>query len=214
GARSGGASGCWRPVATRRTRASSWGSLAASACGRSTAPRDEAQRRPVGPRARDVLEAADGERAPALVARPEPAARVAVEVLVEDGHAPPARIRGEPRVGARTGPPPARVREEEAAEAGRELARDLAQVHELPRAGRALDPQAVAVEVVVALERLHDEVVQREPHGPAPVRVAPEERAGRLAGRVGDAVLRAVGAEHVRAVAVDARHGAEAVRPE
>ncbi len=63
------------------------------------------------------------------------------------------------------------------------------------RAGRALDQQRVAVEVVVALERLDEQVVQREPHRPAPVRVAAEEaRVGLARQRSGPGAARLRGA--------------------
>ena len=52
----------------------------------------------------------------------------------------------------------------------------------------------VAVEVVVALERLDQQIVHREPDRPAPVGVAAEHAGRRLAGHVVDAVLLAVDA--------------------
>ena len=53
----------------------------------------------------------------------------------------------------------------------------------LPRAGRALDLERVAVEVVVALQRLDQQVVDREPDRPAPVGVAAEQAGVRLGRR-------------------------------
>ena len=67
--------------------------------------------------------------------------------------------------------------------AARDLARDLREVHEDARAGGALDAQVVAVEVVVALQRLDEQVVDGEPDRAAPVRVAAEEAGRRLARR-------------------------------
>ena len=73
---------------------------------------------------------------------------------------------------------PSRVRQEERAQPPRELARHLAE-----RSCSAPEPvghstvQRVAVEVVVALERLDQQIVDREPHRPAPVRVAAEQPA-------------------------------------
>ena len=55
---------------------------------------------------------------------------------------------------------------------------------EPPGAGRVLDLQVVAEEAVEAVERGHGEVVDREPHRPAPVGVAAEHRRRRLRGLV------------------------------
>ena len=64
---------------------------------------------------------------------------------------------------------------------------DLVQRQILARAGRALDREVVAVVVVELLERLDDQVVDREPDRAAPVRVAAEQAAVRLGRLVLDA---------------------------
>ena len=53
-----------------------------------------------------------------------------------------------------------------------------------PEPGRALDLKLVAVEVVVALQRLDQQKVDREPDRPAPVGVAAEQAGVRFAGHV------------------------------
>ena len=78
-------------------------------------------------------------------------------------------------------------------------------------AGGALDLQAVAVEVMVALQRLDQQVVDRKPDRAAPVGVAAEEAGGGLAGLVVHPMLLAVETEDVRPVLVDAGQGADAV---
>src|SRR5207253_5365066 len=87
----------------------------------------------------------------------------------------PVRIVAEAGIGPMTGAAPRRVRDEEGREPPVELVGDLADRREAARADRALDAQRVAVEVVIALERLDHEVVDREPDRPAPVGVAAEE---------------------------------------
>ena len=84
-------------------------------------------------------------------------------------------IVGVARVAAVARPAPVGVGQEERRPAGAELVGDLVQVHHAARAGRALDLQLVAVEVVVALERLDQQVVDRKPDRPAPVGVAAEQ---------------------------------------
>src|SRR5439155_4410806 len=137
----------------------------------------------------EVLEAADGERRPALEARTEAPAGVAAEVLGQAQQIAAAWIVAEARVGAVAGPAPAGVRDEEARQPPVELVRDLAERRQTSRAGRALDAQRVAVEVVIALERLDHQVVHGKPDRPAPVGVAAEEPGVGLGGRVVDAVL-------------------------
>jgi len=88
--------------------------------------------------------------------------------LGEGDEVAPMRIVPEARVLPLAGAAPVGIRDEEAREPAVELLRDLSQVHEPPRAGGTLDAQGVAVEVVVALERLGEQVVQREPHRAAP----------------------------------------------
>src|SRR5947199_10808518 len=153
-----------------------------------------------GAAARQVLEAADGERRPALVARADPPAAVAAEELGEGDEVAPVRV-AEARVVPLAGAAAVGIRDEEAREPAVELLRDLTETHEAPRAGGTLDAQVVAVEVVVALERLGEQVVQREPHRAAPVGVAPEETGVRLGGRVVDLVLMPVHRENDRALA-------------
>jgi hypothetical protein len=91
----------------------------------------------------------------------------------------------------------------------RELVRDLLQVEAPARAGRELDLEVVAVEVVVALERFDDQEVDREPHRAAPVRVAAEQAGVRLGGRVLDRVLAAGELDAIGLRLVDARQRAQ-----
>src|SRR5207249_6882799 len=92
-----------------------------------------------GAAARQILEAADGERRPALVARADPPAGVAAEELGEGDEIAPVGIAAEARVGPLAGAAAVGVRDEEAREPAVELLRDLSQVHEPSRAGGTLD---------------------------------------------------------------------------
>ena len=112
-----------------------------------------------------VLQQTSDQGGPAgLMAGPEPLAGVAVEVLVEQDQIAPVRVLGEARVRP-VARPPALVRQGRKIRARREASslRDLLEIHQPAGAGRALDPQGVAVEVVVALQGLDQQVVQREP---------------------------------------------------
>src|SRR5207237_9653312 len=109
--------------------------------------------------------------------------------LAEGDEVAPGGIVAEARVVPLAGAAAVGSRDEEALAAAAEILRDLTEIHEAPRAGGALDAQVVAVEVVVALERLGEQVVQREPHRATPVGIASEETGVRLGGRVVDLVL-------------------------
>src|SRR5437660_7064726 len=82
---------------------------------------------------RQVLEAADGERRPALVARADPAAGVAAEELGEGDDVAPVGIAAEARVVPLAGAAAVGIRHEEAREPAVELLRDLTEIHEAPR---------------------------------------------------------------------------------
>ena len=92
--------------------------------------------------AEEVDEPGDGTGPAGLVARAEPGAVVAVEVLVEEDQVTPVRILLERRASAVDRPSPVGVREEDADEAARDLLRHLEQRHPDARARRALDREA------------------------------------------------------------------------
>ena len=75
----------------------------------------------------------------------------------------PVRIGGEARLVPVAGAPSVLVGQEEIGRGVRRARGDLLEVHELAGAGRTFHLQAVAVEVVVALQRLDQQVVHREP---------------------------------------------------
>src|SRR2546428_13801993 len=115
---------------------------------------------------------------------PHPAARLCVETLMEQGEAAPARIIRQQRIAAGEGPPTRYIGQEDARETRLDESGDLLQVHPPARADGALDAQTVTVEVVIALQRLDQQVVQREPDRPAPVGVAAEKTGAGFPGHV------------------------------
>ncbi len=106
------------------------------------------------------LEAADHQRRPSrLMTGANTAAVVAVEVLAEEYEILEARVRRVACIGPVARTDAARIRQEEIREPLRDFARDLVQGHEDAGARRALDLERLAVEVVVSLERLDQEIV-------------------------------------------------------
>src|SRR4030095_8509999 len=111
------------------------------------------------------------------MARADTSAVVAVEVFVEQDEIAPERIALEYLRAAVDGPPAVLIAQEDAREPPRALRGPPPQVERRRRARRERDLERVAVEVVELLQRLDQQVVDREPDGAAPVRVAPEEPA-------------------------------------
>ena len=140
------------------------------------------------------------------MARADTAAGVAMEILVEQHEIFPERIAGVALVAAVHGAGSRLVREKERGQPPFDLARYRAQRHESAGPRRALDREVIAVEQVIAVERLDQEIVEREPHRPAPVRVSAEQPRRRLARRVLDAVPRAHRIQHERVIGMHARH--------
>ena len=132
------------------------------------------------------------------MARAEPAAGVAVEVFVEQNQIAPMRIGCVFLLPAVAGARPILVRQKNARESARDFLRHLLQVHHVARAGRAFDLEVVAVEVVVAFERLDDQIIDREPDRTAPIRVTAEEIARSFARHVIDSMLFIARVEDVR----------------
>ena len=120
-----------------------------------------------------------------LVRGAEARARVAVEVLVERDQPVPGRILVEQPVADRTPAacrPRGAGRSRSAAPASSSATRSRFIVW--TAAGRALHLERVPEVAVVDAERLDQQVVDREPHGTAPVGVAAEQVARRLGGLV------------------------------
>ena len=145
------------------------------------------------------------------MARPEPGAVVAVEVLVEEQVVLPRRVVLEPLDPAEARPPAVVARHEERDQPVAEVGADLVEGELPPRAGRVLELEVVAEEARVAVERLHDEEVDRHPDRPPPVRVPAEHAGRRLGGLVVDRGVHALDVEDERIGLVEARDRPEPV---
>src|SRR5437660_4863764 len=99
-------------------------------------------------------------------------AGVAVEVFVEGDGVAPVRVGLEFFKVAEDGALAVGAAQEDASEAAGDFGGDFPKVHHLARACRALYFEIVAVVVMELLERFDNQVVNRKPDWPAPVRVA------------------------------------------
>src|ERR1700733_10870215 len=79
---------------------------------------------------------------------------------------------------------PAGAGEEDRGKPRRDVVSDLTEVCPAPGPARILDRPRIAEKAMVHAQRLDDQVVDRKPYGPTPVRVAPVETRGGLRGLV------------------------------
>src|SRR5579884_4344690 len=154
----------------------------------------------------------DEPRPAGLVRSAEAGARVGVEVLVEREQIVPGGVLLEQLVAPEDGTCPVGALQEDSDEAMCELVGHLGERQPSARAGRALDEEGVAEIAVVDAQRLEQEVVDREPDGPAPIRVSAEEAGGRLGRLVAERRRDTVHRDLQRMVGVIARERADPVR--
>src|SRR5580704_1456181 len=113
---------------------------------------------------------------------------VAVKELVEQDQIAPRGIRCVSRVIAVNGTPTMRVGQEDGDQSSLNFPGHFAERFVLPGSRRALDFQRIAIEVVVALERLDQQMIERKPDRSAPIRVAAEQLRLRIAWLIVDPV--------------------------
>ena len=104
----------------------------------------------------------------------EPSPVIGVEVLVEQQLGSPRRLELTSRRHAERGSITGSIGDEKRDEPPAQVVGHLTERVRLARAAGVFDRVAVAQEPVKPLERLDGQLVQREPHRSAPVRVAPE----------------------------------------
>src|SRR5580658_2189586 len=115
------------------------------------------------------------------MARTHAAPAVPVKVLVKEKKLAPVGIARIARLLTVARAALVTVHEKERRKAPRQLDGHRRESEPTPGARRAFDAQVGAVEVVVTLERLDEQIVHRKPNGATPIRVAAEERRRRIA---------------------------------
>src|SRR5271165_1217330 len=136
-----------------------------------------------------------------LVAGSNSGSRIAVEVLMEQNQIAPVRIGLELFEIAEHRPAAFFIAKKNVRHAARQFSRHFPQGHCLSRSGGELNLKVVAQVVMKLLERLDQQVVQREPNGATPVGIPAEQSSRRLAGVIIHAVLHPV---HMKEIGVDA----------
>ena len=116
------------------------------------------------------------------MARTDSTSGFGIEVFVEKNERLPRVIRRVSAVAAVAGAPSILILEKERRQPAVKLARDLLEREKMVRAHRAFDAQVAVEEVIVSLECLDQQIVERKPHRSAPVRVSAEEMRISLSG--------------------------------
>ena len=138
------------------------------------------------------------------MARAAAAAGFAVKVFVEKHQITPVRVvRVFPNV-PMTRAGAILVRQKDASQSTRQLARDFLERHHVSGTGRALNFERFTIKQVITFERFDDQEIDREPNWTAPVRVAAEQLAVPFARNVIDPKLFVAGAKDIRLLAMDA----------
>src|SRR3974390_1458421 len=119
----------------------------------------------------------------------QPGAVIAVEVLVEQDVILPVGIFLEFFRASINGPPAIFIPQKNLCQPAANLFRDLKQRHKVPRAGRALHLEIIAIERVHQQQPADDQAVDRHPDGAPPVGVAAEHAGIRFGRQVLDFVL-------------------------
>src|SRR5262245_18123319 len=154
-------------------------------------------------------------RTSGLMAGAEPSAVVAVKVLKEEDLVSPVLVALEFFYPAVCGSSPLFAAQEEFDQPPRQLLADVPEVHHFSRPGRAFDLEVVTVAIVrevrvIFLQRFDDQEVDREPHRPAPIRVASEQPGLRPRRLVIYTVLDALDVDLIGVVLMEARKRADA----
>src|SRR5580704_262300 len=132
-----------------------------------------------------------------------------VEIFVEQDQVLPMRIGGVSQVITVARPSPFMVFDKQTDEPAGNFVCHLLKVHENTRPGGAFDFEVIPVKIIVSLQSLHDQIVDRKPDRSSPVGVSTEKMSVPFAGNIIDAVFTAVGAENVRMCGVDLGKGTD-----
>ena len=135
-----------------------------------------------------------------------------MKVLVEQNEFFPEWILRIPKIFTVTRTTSRTVSQEEVAEAARYLVCNLPKIQKVPAAGWALNFEGVAVELIVSVESLDEEKVNRKPYGAAPVRIPAEEIGVGVARTVVDSVVSIFKGQTVRKLCMNLRQRAHSER--
>ena len=139
-----------------------------------------------------------------MMAGADARAVVAVEIFVEQDQVPPMRIVAIAAIAAVHRAPAFLVLEEDARQPSRQLGGHIPEGQIIPRARRVFHFEVVAEVMMKFLQRFDDQVIQREPDGTAPVRIAAEKAGAGFSRLIVHAILGAAHGQHVRVVLVSA----------
>src|SRR5215813_4702381 len=135
-----------------------------------------------------------------------------MEIFVEQQVIAPIRVALKFIRAAKHWSPSVFVAQKDPAQPSDDLMRHLEQIHQLPRTGRTLDFEIVAVIGEIMQQATNDQRVDGNPDRPAPIRIAAEHAAVRFRRQVADAIFLALDAKGVGVPGMIARQRANPVR--
>src|SRR6266446_7522671 len=144
----------------------------------------------------------------------EAGAVVAMKIFVEKDEVAPVRIALKALGAASYGPATARIAKKNMNEPPGDFRGDLPEIGFGAGIGGALHFEIFAVVVMIFLQGFDQQIINRKPDRPAPVRIPSKEARRGFRRLVGDAVRISVHVNFVGMVLVKARKGAHAVRRE
>src|SRR5579863_8967975 len=134
-----------------------------------------------------------------------------MKVLVEQNVIAEVRVVGELRMVFEHWPTAICLLQEKARQTTAQFRGHLVKGEEFSGPSRTFDLELISVVIVKTLQGLDDEIVNWQPDGPTPVRVAAEQCTARLSRPVPYFVVRAAGFEAERFLLVNLRQSAHAV---
>ena len=145
------------------------------------------------------------------MASPQSLTMVAVKIFVKLNMIAPMRIVCVRMILTQTRTKPVFVQRENRGQAPSQLMRHLPQVHPVTRARGKFNRETVPVKMMITLQGLHQQVVDRKPDGASPIRVPTKKTALRFAGFIRNGIVRSIKRNAVRLTGVDSGKRAYAV---
>src|ERR1700693_611113 len=128
-----------------------------------------------------------------------------MEIFVKEDKFAPMRISCESEIVSVTRAPTRGIRQKNTRQPRAKFVHDSLKIHHPTRTGRTFHLQPIAIEMVVPLQCLDQQIVDGEPNRSAPIRVAAEEVGAGFAGMVVDAMLCAIRYKDARIFLVELR---------
>src|ERR1700730_5799826 len=151
----------------------------------------------------NLLDKVGDQSGPAgLVGCAAAAAVVAVEILVEQNVVLEMGIDLKLFVGAKNRAPSVRTPQKNPEDPTTQLVGNFIETHHGPGSGRAFERKPIPIKLIEAAEILDQQIIDRHPNRPPPIRVTAEQRTVRFSRLVSDAIMHPVAFEVIGLIEV------------